>query len=500
MKILILSNGAPKYFNFFNSLANKLKSDNHEITFAVDCKTSLDENKILINKFPHDVFSEYFAQHIVNKSILEKYNKYNLNSALLSDYDRAILYRIWGQRNNDFYEKLKSALLSFFEEIFAKKNIEVVIYENVSNSFAHFCWFVCQEYGVRYLGLTGCRLPGRFWITDEPCGEHLRVDKTFNEIINNEILPSKEVISWCEDYIHKIEEITPDYMRFNNLDNTSILNKYLRLEKVKKIATGIRHLRDDHYHSYQRGNPLKMSWHLFLRSLRRKLKLKQISSHYKSPISGEKFLLYPLHFHPESSTSILSGTYLDELEVIRNIAFNLPQGIKLYVKDHISAFGYPTLDFYRKISNLPNVCLLAPNAPTKKLIQASQAVITLTSTVGYEALLLNKRVFLFGEVFYKNHKNVVKIENPSNLFQLLTAHLSEIENDHSDLEYNINFVAAYYMNTYPGTLNMMLENEMASALVDTLYPYIKIHLASKINSDSETQEQTTKFDVRSFNW
>lgn len=486
MNFLILSNGAPGYHRFFNALAEKMQEENHQVMFAVDCKASFDENKIDEMGVSSWVFSEYFAQHTINYEVLDKYRDYNLNSALLSDYERAVIYKIWGQRDNMFYERLKSALLSFFEEIVKKHNVDAVVYENVSNSFAHFCWFVCQKNKVKYLGLTASRLPGRFWITNDPNSEHRRVDATFDDIMMGQIEPPREVLEWCKEYLGKIEEVTPDYMKFNGLDNTSILGKYLKVEKIKKVLMGAHHLLDDHYHSYQRGNPLRLSFQFFLRSLKRKLRVKRIYNNYSNPVEGDKYLLYPLHFHPESSTSILSGTYLNEFEVIRNIAFNLPQGMKLYVKDHISAYGYSPNSFYKKIISLPNVRLLPPEAPTKKLIRNSEAVITLTSTVGYEALLLEKQVFLYGTVFYQGHKNVTKIEDPARLFEMLTEKLNAY-NDNDDLyNYNVNYIAAYYMNTLPGKLNFMLGGDEAKDLASELYPGILKYLNKTDNEYSIT--------------
>jgi len=199
-----------------------------------------------------------------------------------------------------------------------------------------------------------------------------------------------------------------------------------------------------------------------------------LRNYYSAIPEGEKFILYPLHFHPESSTSILAGTYLNEFEVIQNIAFNLPQGVKLYVKDHVSAYGYPEFELYKKLKKLPNVRVLSPHAPTKNLIKASLAVITLTSTVGYEALLLGKRVFVFGNVFYRFHKNVVQIANPSDLFNLFIKYLDnppEIER-----HYNMQFVAAYYYSTEPGSLNLMLNCDAALDVVEKIYPELRRRL------------------------
>jgi len=468
LNILLLSNSAPNYYLFFNSLVKKYSEDGNNVEIAVDSEFSQSENKLEELGFPIHQFSSFFSKHEIDLDILDRYKKYNLNSALLSDFERADIYNVWGKRDVYFFEKLKSALLSFFEKIIQKRKVDIVLYENVSNSFAHFSLFVCQEHNVIYRGLIASRLPGRFSVTSDPLVDHEEIEKYTFQIQNGEIVVDQVVREWCEEYLENIEHITPDYMSFNNLDNLSLISKYLSIEKINKVARVIRHINDDHYHSFQIGNPVNYSWQMFKRSVLRKIKSVVISQFYQEAVEGERFLLYPLHFHPESSTSILSGAYLGEFEVIRNIAFNLPQGTVLYVKDHVSAYAHPSLHFYRKISSLSNVRLLAPTSLTKQLIKASEAVITLTSTVGYEALLLNKRVFLFGHVFYKFHKNVVEVKNPAKLFELFSTELKR--SVVIDRQYNLDFLAAYYLNTKPGILNLIQNDaSAASKLANDLY-------------------------------
>ena len=492
MNILILSNGAPGYHNFFNSLGNKFSADNANVYYAVDCKTSQDENKL--EQFRGNVFefSSFFSSHTTDETILKRYSALNLNSALLSDFERAEVYNLWGTKKSDFYENLKSSLLSFFEKIIQDKKIDIVIYENISNAFAHFAWFVCQKNNIAYRGVTSSRLPGRYALSDDPLSDDIKIQDTLNKIESGEIEVPQTISTWCEEYISNIDNIVPDYMKFNNLENTSIINKYYNKGKIKNLLTYIKHLNDDHYHSFQRGNPLNRTWQMFKRSLMRKLRSSTVIKYYSKPSKDDAFLLYPLHYHPESSTSILAGTYLNELEVIRNIAFNLPQGFTLYVKDHMSAFAYPKVQFYKTLSSLPNVKILHPNSPTKKLIKESKAIITLTSTVGYEALLLGKKVFLFGSVFYKQHKNVTPIEDPSKLFETMRNELSK-PNTVTD-KYNKNFVAAYYINTIEGELNLMLNKDKAKNLVDNLYNDIRNELISAIDEYRPAKTTAMKAD------
>lgn len=479
MNILLLSNSAPGYYRFFNKLAQRFHEDGNVITIAVDSEYSKKENKLDSLGFSAYEFSKFFACHEIDYFILERYAKYNLNAALLSDFERADVYKLWEKRSEKFFEKLKSALLSFFELIVIENEINVLIYENVSNAFEHFAFFVCKEKNIFYCGISGTRLPERFSISSDPLSDHIEIEKLIIEIQNGSIILSNFIREWCFNYINNIDNVTPDYMKFNNLDNINLFHKYFKIEKFKKIVRMINHLKNDHYHSFQIGNPLNDSWQTFKRSCLRKVKTVILKKKYATVMRGEKYLLYPLHFHPEASTSILAGAYLNEYEVIRNIAFNLPQGIMLYVKDHISAWGYPSLDFYEKILSLPNIRLLAPSAPTKELIRNSEAVITLTSTVGYEALLLNKRVFLFGNVFYQFHAGVVKIENPSELFEIFKIHLKQKIN--FDRNYNLNFLAGYYLFTKSGSLNLMQDDEGAALLVKNTYTTINETIINNIS-------------------
>lgn len=475
MRILLLSNSAPNYHHFFKPLVRLFHEDGAAVAVAVDSEFSREENDLDDLNFAqiHE-FSEFFRNHQTDWNILERYSDCNLNSALLSDYERSQIYGIWGGNVSvEYFDRLKSALLSFFETIFEQHGSEVVLYENVSNSFAHFSLIVAQKNGIKYAGIGGSRLPGRFSITSDPLHD-VSIPRVFEKIREGEIEPNPEIRSWAKDYISQIETIVPDYMRVNGLEKISILSRYFKRERIGRILALSRHIGDSRTNNFQIGNPLLTHWGLFQRNVRRRLRASRVKKLYQNPVYGECFLLYPLHFHPESSTSILSGTWLNEYEVIRNIAFNLPEGMRLYVKDHTSAWAFPDLDFYRRLRALPNVRVLAPESPTKQLIRQSAAVITLTSTVGYEALLMRKRVFLFGSVFYEFHKGVTRVVNPAQLHDLLTSTVP-FPIDWDD-QYNEDFVCAYYMSTLPGRLNLLQGPEAAKATAEELYPILAPHI------------------------
>ncbi|MFR0653183.1 hypothetical protein SB719_01080 [Pantoea sp. SIMBA_079] len=468
MNVLILSNGAPNYYHFFNHLSRLLQNDGAVVSFAVDSELSKDSNNLDALQSKVFEFSSYFRDHDLNPELLLKYNKYNLNAMLLSDFERAEVYKIWGVKDKAYLSRLLSALISFYEFIFQTTNTDYVLYENVSNTFSHVAWAVAKENNIQYIGVGGSRIPGRFSLSSDPLNDN-RTKKFFKLIRDNLIIVPDEISQWATNYLDNIETVVPDYMKINGLDKVDISKRYLNKEKYKTIRRVISHIKDDEYHSFQSGNPVKTYLNLFLRNVGRKINTLKLRNYYDaSNLGKDRFLLYPMHFHPESSTSILSGTYLNEYEVIKNIAFNLPQGYKLYVKDHVSAWGYPSIKFYNDLKKLPNVNILGPNENTKKLIKYSAGVITLTSTVGYEALLLGRKVFLFGRVFYEDHKNVIKIDNPHNLFNIMNDALID-EHITIDRDYALDFVAACYLATYPGSLNLMLTGQAAMAKAEEIY-------------------------------
>lgn len=468
MNILLLSNSAPNYHHFFKALVTLFQAEGAKVTVAVDSHFSLEENRLTDLHFAEiNEFSNWFVSHKTDADLLARYADCNLNNMLLSDFERAQTYGIWGRGIDlSWYDRLKSALLSFFEDIFARHAINTVLYENVSNSFSYFALVVAQKHGARYMGIGGSRLPGRFTVSNDPL-EDVATKKAFEAIRSGELTPADEQREWARDYLSRIETITPDYMKINGLDRLGLFRRYFRRDRLGRIQALLRHVRDSRTDNFQIGNPLLTHLGLFRRNLLRRLRANWVRKLYQQPVSGEKFLLYPLHFHPESSTSILAGSWLNEYEVISNIAFNLPEGMRLYVKDHVSAWAFPSLDFYRRIRALPNVRLLPPEALTKQLIRQSEAVITLTSTVGYEALLMKRRVFLYGRVFYEFHKGVTRIENPMLLHSLFKEHLARPVD--WDEAYNLDFICAYHASTLPGSLNLMGGPEAAQKMAAEIH-------------------------------
>jgi len=164
-------------------------------------------------------------------------------------------------------------------------------------------------------------------------------------------------------------------------------------------------------------------------------------------LKNNNYYVYPIHYQPEASTSIGAHDFVDQYNMILNIAFNLPKGFRLLVKEHKSAIGYCDNDLYRNIALLPNVFLVSEQLNIKELIRNSEGVITLTSTAAFEAVIMNKNAYMFGDAFYSFHSLCIKVNSWKDLRNEL---LKDKINNSTD---NVAFLVSYYRYTRPGLIS-----------------------------------------------
>lgn len=451
MNFLILINGAPKYKYFFAEIAKKIEEKGHYVYFAINAKkSSILEPLEYIDKSDNSFFFDEYISNNLEKIRLRK-NDINetWGDIFYSDFDRFFCHNYNLDRNSDYWMNIAKGLDCFFEEIIETKKIDVVLYENVSNSFAYMAYKKITEAKKIYLGLMGSRIPDRYEIQTSIYKEELKVIENF--ILNQNNMEEEE---WYEKYISSISSIQPDYMKNNILNKKITLYSIFKFKKIRTLYIYLKSLMtNDYEYDYQTGHPIKGLFSMFLLNFKKRKNENNTKKYYISSneLEGilsrnENFFIYPTHYHPESSTSVLGANYTNEFNNILNIHNNLPVNTYLYVKDHISARGVQDENFYKKVKALPGVRLIDFNYNVKSLIKKSQGVITVNSTVGYEAILLGKPVFLFGNVFYEKFPNVFKVEN---FYQLRKCINNYTLVSHIDVKKNI---LAYYRYTYPGKL------------------------------------------------
>jgi hypothetical protein len=158
-----------------------------------------------------------------------------------------------------------------------------------------------------------------------------------------------------------------------------------------------------------------------------------------------RFIFYPLHSEPEIAISIFSVNYQNQIEVIRNLAFSLPAGYKLLVKEHPRNIGRRSIDYYKKILQIPNVELANPFSNPTYLIRKSKLVIVLQGFLGFESLMLRTPVISLGKTMY----NILP--------KTLINHVDNIKNMKSEIDFSLSQFC-YDENIIKKYLNAIIMN------------------------------------------
>ena len=148
---------------------------------------------------------------------------------------------------------------------------------------------------------------------------------------------------------------------------------------------------------------LLRAWHREVMSpLRRRAVLARLRPHVAplEVLRREEFCFFPLQAEPEIALSIQGRPFLNQIELVRNIARSLPIGMFVVVKEHPRSIGYRPFGYYRKLLEIPNVRIASPFVEARELIAASRLVATVWSFTGFEAVVNQRPVLLFGTPSY----------------------------------------------------------------------------------------------------
>ena len=203
-------------------------------------------------------------------------------------------------------------------------------------------------------------------------------------------------------------------------------------------------------------------------------KILDVSGTFEMPVKGEKYAYYPLHVNPEVSTSFYGRWYVNQLALIENIARNLPCDYKLYVKEHPYHYSSRPFNFRQEIKKFPNVRLISPHANVVDIIKDCDLVFTITGTTGWEAIMLQKPIITFGDVYYNLFEEVVKLKNLRELSSIIDKKIGTT----NDKTKTLKFINAVLNSTFKGVgvipciCGNSLETQNVSLIVDGIEEYI----------------------------
>ena len=121
------------------------------------------------------------------------------------------------------------------------------------------------------------------------------------------------------------------------------------------------------------------------------------------PIDRDKsFVLICLQHQPEAAVDVFGGFHSDQLKLIETISRMIPANCQIVVREHRGAIGDRPASWYKRAAALPKVVFSDPFEDIFPLLSSANAVVTVSSTVAFEAAMLGAPSLLLAPVHFSS--------------------------------------------------------------------------------------------------
>jgi len=285
--------------------------------------------------------------------------------------------------------RLLEVLFRTIEAAYDEQRPDFILSEDVSCLTSYVHWVVAKHRGIPFLSVAQGILRGTVAIHSSEMQHIGAVEEAFAELRQRSLTPEErdDAAAWLEEFERSPRRPSGASM----FDRLPVVN----VNDIKRVVLQAKRFGQEQH------NPTIYSPGWAVKRRAKRLINQQTTKHlFEAPVDGERYFLFPIHYQPEASTLVRGLYYLDQPALIDDIAKSLPVGTRLYVKEHYTNRGRQSPDFYHRIRASHGVRLLGPDTNAWDLIQGADAVITITSRMGWEGVLAGKPVFTFGETFY----------------------------------------------------------------------------------------------------
>ena len=162
-----------------------------------------------------------------------------------------------------------------------------------------------------------------------------------------------------------------------------------------------------------------------------------------------EIVLYPLHQEPEATLNYMSEFMSSQVATIENILKCLGPHQRLIVKEHPVDKGALLRPKFRALrESYSNLAFLPAEVPAREILARCERVVTLTSSVGWEAAVLGKSVCVMGEIYWDSVPGVTRIANWQELRKAMRTPVEDMERVTPQAARH--FVAALAEFSHPG--------------------------------------------------
>lgn len=185
----------------------------------------------------------------------------------------------------------------------------------------------------------------------------------------------------------------------------------------------------------------------------------------------ERFVYYPLHVPGDMALTLRSPQFLDQLGLIDYLVRNLPNGYKLAIKEHPAMMGAVDAGrLKRLLKRYDQLALINPAENNFDVLSRCEAVISVNSKSGAEAILLGKPVLVLGDAFYRDSPLATPVASIIEVGTRLRERLAEPWTPDNSVELERYFEQVWRC-THPGELYVESESNtkvFTKSLIDSI--------------------------------
>jgi len=344
--------------------------------------------------------------------------------------------RFLGRYPHEQRQTILGKEVAFWTGLFEKYAPVAVVNELVAIEISEVLLIEARRRGIRYLAGMNCLVDDFFYWLRDPLslsGKHLPA-----------IAPGDPAMAHARAYMDEV--LARDYKPFyvknlrGRLNLPALAVAFLKLA-LWKLRRGLSAARGRfRYEVYDDEYAKKVV--VYFRSLYRR---------YDSLADlppGREVVFYPLHQEPEATLNYMSEFYSNQVATIENILKCLGANQVLVVKEHpVDKGSLLRRKFWEIRQQYSGLYYLPAEVHGREVLAVSRRVVTLTSTVGWEAAVTGKRVYVLGQIFYDNLDGVTAVTSFDQLKRELRAEPPAATLDRNAVE---RFVAQMTEQSYPG--------------------------------------------------
>ncbi len=142
-------------------------------------------------------------------------------------------------------------------------------------------------------------------------------------------------------------------------------------------------------------------------------------------LAGMRYIYIALHKDPEQALNYQAPYWTYQIYTIGLLSSCLPYGYRLLVREHRTNAGRRPPRFYKEMGALPGVVLIDGYDDQFKYLRNADLIVTDNGSIGWEGLLLGRRVITLADTFYDGTGLERRVREPEQLAGTVVEMLEE---------------------------------------------------------------------------